>query len=203
MPGLDLVAFLIGTVVMVAVPGPAIVFAVTRTLELGRAAGLVSVAGLETGLVTHVALAAGGLSAILASSPTSMHALRLLGAAYLLALAVQAYRHRERSDAVRHVTADASAAQATASLAASRPVALAGATTWRLFCGGFLVDLLNPKTGLFFLAFCPNSFTQPWPTRGSCSCWSASASLPLHRFTTAVGSSSQPSWPAAERAHPP
>lgn len=64
----DLGAFLVVTLVVMAVPGPSVIFVVTRTLEGGRTAGLVSMLGLEAGLTLHVVIAATGLSAAMASS---------------------------------------------------------------------------------------------------------------------------------------
>jgi threonine/homoserine/homoserine lactone efflux protein len=102
-------------------------------VEQGRRAGLVSVLGLETGALLHVAAASAGLSAIVASSPAAFAVLRYGGAAYLLWLAIRALRRRD------------------ARSASARPPT----PTARLFRDAVLVDLLNPKTALFFLAFLP------------------------------------------------
>ncbi len=134
MPSLTTLAlFAASTLALLAVPGPSVLYVVARTVEQGRTAGLVSVLGLETGALIHVAAAAGGLSALVASSPTAFAVLRYGGAAYLLWLGVRTLR-RSREDA---------------------PAALAPASHARLFRDGVLVDLLNPKTALFFLAFLP------------------------------------------------
>jgi threonine/homoserine/homoserine lactone efflux protein len=133
MPALDtLLLFAVSTLAILVVPGPSVMFVVARTLEHGRVAGLVSMAGVETGALIHVAIAAAGLSALVASSPGAVTALRWVGAAYLLWLAVQALRRH-------HPTGPPPA-----------PV-----PNMRLFRAGLLVDLLNPKTALFFLAFLP------------------------------------------------
>jgi threonine/homoserine/homoserine lactone efflux protein len=133
MPALDtLLLFAVSTLAILVVPGPSVMFVVARTLEHGRAAGLVSMAGVETGALIHVAVAAAGLSALVASAPGAITALRWVGAAYLLWLAAQALR-RYRGDG---------------------PPA-AAVPKRRLFREGLLVDLLNPKTALFFLAFLP------------------------------------------------
>lgn len=139
-----LLAFAMASLVTVAVPGPAVVYVVTRSLEHGRSAGLYSMAGLETGAAVHVSLAAGGLAAVLRGSPVAITLIAWLGAAYLLWLAVQALRSAR--------TEHASPASTTAPLRR------------RLYWDGLLVDLLNPKTALFFLAFLPQ-FVDP--TRGS------------------------------------
>jgi threonine/homoserine/homoserine lactone efflux protein len=128
-----LLLFTLSTLVLLAVPGPSVLYVVARTVEQGRTAGLVSVLGLETGALLHVVAAAGGLSALVASSPAAFAALRYAGAAYLLWLGVRTLR-RTRTGA---------------------PAGLAPASHARLFRDGVLVDLLNPKTALFFLAFLP------------------------------------------------
>jgi threonine/homoserine/homoserine lactone efflux protein len=130
-----LLLFAGSTLLVLAVPGPSVLYVVARTIEHGRAAGLVSVLGLEAGALVHVAAAAAGLSALLASSPTAFAVLHYGGAAYLLWLAIRA---------LRRGVAGAPAAQ--------RPAAVSHG---RLFRDGALVDVLNPKTSLFFLAFLP------------------------------------------------
>jgi threonine/homoserine/homoserine lactone efflux protein len=129
-----LLLFAGSTLVLLAVPGPSVLYVVARTVEQGRAAGLVSVLGLETGALIHVAAAAAGLSALVASSPTAFAALRYGGAAYLLWLGIRTLR-RSRAGAPAR--------------------SLGRASYGRLFRDGVLVDVLNPKTALFFLAFLP------------------------------------------------
>lgn len=142
--------FLVATVALLVVPGPSVVFAVTRALSLGRAAGLVSVVGLEAGLFVHVAAATVGLSALAASSKVTMTGLRLAGAAYLLFLAGRI--------ALAH--------PAPVGAGVARPVPTGGAgvdtsagrprlARWALVRDAFLVDLLNPQSLLFFMAFLP------------------------------------------------
>jgi threonine/homoserine/homoserine lactone efflux protein len=129
-----LLLFAASTLALLALPGPSVLYVVARTIEQGRTAGLVSVLGLETGALIHVAAAACGLSALVASSPAAFTALRYGGAAYLLWLAIRALRRSGAS-------------------AALQP---RGAASYRrLFGDGVLVDVLNPKTTLFFLAFLP------------------------------------------------
>jgi len=135
MPAADtLLVFALSTLVLLAIPGPSVLFVVARTVEHGRAAGLVSMLGVEAGALVHVAVAAAGVSALVASSPTALTVLRWAGGAYLLWLGAQALRRR------RAVLAGAPAPHASHA---------------RLFRQGVLVDLLNPKTALFFLAFLP------------------------------------------------
>jgi threonine/homoserine/homoserine lactone efflux protein len=128
-----LLLFAGSTLLLLAVPGPSVLYVVARTVEQGRKAGLVSVLGLEAGALVHVAAAAAGLSALVASSPAALTALRYAGAAYLIWLGIRALRRPEDVEATRP----------------------GGASYRRLFGEGVLVDVLNPKTTLFFLAFLP------------------------------------------------
>jgi threonine/homoserine/homoserine lactone efflux protein len=133
-----LLLFALSTLALLIIPGPSVIFVVARTLEHGRAAGFVSVLGIETGALVHVGAAAAGLSAILASSPEASSLLRFAGGSYLLWLGARALRTRPPA---------ADGAPASASNA-------------RLFAQGILVDALNLKTALFFMAFLP-AFVDP------------------------------------------
>ena len=134
-----LLVFVPSTLALLAVPGPSVVYVVTRTLEQGRRAGLVSMLGLETGALVHVALSALGVTALLAASDWAFLAVKYAGATYLVVLGMRQLRRRP---------AGAGAADSPTTSEA------------RLFRDGVLVDLLNPKTGLFFLAFLPQ-FVEP------------------------------------------
>ncbi|MEL7975844.1 LysE family translocator [Isoptericola sp. F-RaC21] len=142
-----LLGFLGASLATLAVPGPSVVYVVARASAHGRRAGLYSMAGLETGAALHVVAAAAGLAALLARSPALFDAVRWSGAAYLVWLGVREL-HAARARAV-------SAGDATGEDAA--PTA---PRRWRLFADGVLVDVLNPKTALFFLAFLPQ-FADP------------------------------------------
>ena len=131
-------AFAIAVTVFVT-PGPAVLYIVTRSVEQGRWAGLVSALGVHVGTLVHVAAAALGLSALLVSSALAFDIVKYLGALYLIYLGIR-----------RLVTSDAAAA---ASAAAPRSLR-------RLFAQGIVVNILNPKTALFFLAFLPQ-FVDP------------------------------------------
>jgi threonine/homoserine/homoserine lactone efflux protein len=135
-----LLVFAAASVVLAVVPGPAVIYIVTRSVRHGRAAGLVSTLGVEAGNLVHVAAAAVGLSALLASSATAFNLVRYAGAAYLLYLGVRALLGREAEDG------------------RERPVV----GRRRLFWEGAVVSALNPKTALFFLAFLPQ-FADPAP----------------------------------------
>jgi threonine/homoserine/homoserine lactone efflux protein len=141
MPPLStLLVFVAATAALVAIPGPSVLFIVARSLEHGRVAGLISMAGIEVGALLHVALATAGVSALVAGSPVVLDAVKFAGAAYLLAMGVRALRRR------------------------GEPLPAASVPRRALFRQGLVVDALNPKTALFFLAFLPQ-FVDP--ARGS------------------------------------
>jgi len=133
-----LLLFAGASLAMLVVPGPSVVYIVTRSLEQGRVAGLVSMLGVQAGATVHVAAAALGVSAILASSATAFTIVKWLGAAYLVYLGVQRLRRGE--------------------LLRVGPVE--PHTHVRLFGQGVVVNVLNPKTAMFFLAFLPQ-FVDP------------------------------------------
>jgi threonine/homoserine/homoserine lactone efflux protein len=135
--GSTLVLFAVAAVTLLVIPGPAVLYIVTRSVDQGRAAGLASVCGVHVGTLVHVAAAALGLSALLVSSATAYHAVRWLGAAYLIWLGVR--RLLARDD-------DTQAAPGPG----TRRHGLR-----RIFAQGVVVNVLNPKTALFFLAFLP------------------------------------------------
>ena len=116
-------------------PGPAVLYIVTRSVDQGRRAGLVSVLGVHAGTLVHVAAAAAGLSAVLVASATVFSVVKYLGAAYLIYLGVR--QLVSRAPDPTDVT-----------LAAAPQLS-------RAFLDGFIVNVLNPKTALFFLAFLP------------------------------------------------
>ena len=131
--------FAIAALVLLLTPGPAVLYIVTRSIDQGRRAGLVSVLGVHVGTLAHILAAAVGLSALLAASATAFGVVKYLGAAYLIFIGVR--RLRDRSSIVAPE--------------AGRPKALR-----RAFLDGVVVNVLNPKTGLFFLAFLPQFVTE-------------------------------------------
>ena len=140
-----LALFAVAAVTLLVIPGPAVLYIVTRSVDQGRAAGLASVCGVHVGTLVHVAAAALGLSALLVSSATAYDAVRWLGAVYLVWLGVR--RLLARDD-------DLAAAGS-----GNRRTGLG-----RIFAQGVVVNVLNPKTALFFFAFLPQ-FVDP--SRGS------------------------------------
>ena len=134
---LTLALFAVAALTLLVIPGPAVLYIVTRSVDQGRAAGLASVCGVHVGTLVHVAAAALGLSALLVSSATAYHAVRWLGAAYLIWLGI---RRLLANDEDARPEMD------------RRPHRLG---LGRIFAQGVVVNLLNPKTALFFLAFLP------------------------------------------------
>jgi len=126
--------FVVAALLLLLTPGPAVLYIVARSLEQGRRAGLVSALGVHAGTLVHVVAAAAGVSAVLAASATAFSAVKYVGAAYLIYLGVRRLRDR------RSVLGTAQPA----------PVSLR-----RAFVDGVVVNVLNPKTALFFLAFLP------------------------------------------------
>jgi threonine/homoserine/homoserine lactone efflux protein len=125
--------FALAALALLVIPGPSVLYVVTRSVEQGRRAGLLSVLGIHTGTLVHIAAAATGLSALLLASATLFEVVKFAGAAYLNFLGV--------SRLVRRV-APAEASIERASLG-------------RVYGQGFVVNVLNPKTALFFVAFFP------------------------------------------------
>ena len=93
-----LLVFSLAAVVLIAVPGPNLIYIATRSMSEGRRSGLASALGVETGTLVHVAAAALGLSALLASSATAFDVVRYAGAAYLVYLGVRTLRQGEPLD---------------------------------------------------------------------------------------------------------
>jgi threonine/homoserine/homoserine lactone efflux protein len=135
-PGAANLGLFIGAaLVLLLVPGPAVLYIFARSVAQGRLAGLVSIVGIHSATLVHVAAAALGLSALLASSALAFSVVKYAGAAYLIWLGLKKIFGRSEVADV-DVTAQANG-------------------YGRLFRDGFIVNLLNPKTALFFLAFLP------------------------------------------------
>ena len=138
-----LLIFVAAAAALLIVPGPAVLYIVTRSIDQGRWAGIVSVLGIGLGTVFHVAAAALGLSAILVSSALAFSIVKYLGAAYLIYLGVRKLLSKENAFLPEHMQKQKLS---------------------RIFTQGVVVNVLNPKTALFFFAFLPQ-FVDP--ARGS------------------------------------
>jgi threonine/homoserine/homoserine lactone efflux protein len=142
-----LAAYSLACFVLFITPGPDMSLQLAKTLAGGRRAGIAAATGASLGIVVHSLLAAFGLSALVAASPSMFLALKVLGAGYLLWLAVDAIRN-----------------------GSSLSVAAEGSTTmsfWRTLALGIGVNLTNPKVVLFFVTFLPQFVDAADPHAGA------------------------------------
>ena len=131
--------FALACLAFLAIPGPSVFYIVTRSLVQGRRAGVTSMLGVQAGGLVHVVAAAFGVSALIASSAAAFTVVKYAGAAYLVFLGLRKLFGAEPDEpAIEHGPASAG----------------------RLFGHGVVVNVLNPKTALFFLAFLPQ-FVDP------------------------------------------
>jgi threonine/homoserine/homoserine lactone efflux protein len=130
--------FSLTAVALLLVPGPAVLYVVVQSAEQGRRVGLASVAGIHLGTLVHVAAATVGLSALVVASAVAFSTVKFAGAAYLIYLGVRRLLARDEDLELRRTR---------------EPLR-------RAFARGIVVNVLNPKTALFFLAFLPQ-FVDP------------------------------------------
>jgi len=135
-PTPHLLAFTITSVVLIAIPGPSVLFVVSRAITLGKAAGVATVAGNTAGAFTQVIAVAFGIGPLVERSVLLFTVLKLAGACYLVFLGVQAIRHRR-------------------SLAEALGSTIERKTTTRIVIDGFMVGVTNPKVIVFFAAMLP------------------------------------------------
>src|SRR4029079_13588042 len=140
MPDPSRLALFVGAaLLLLVVPGPSVLYIVTQSVSHGRRAGIVSVAGITTRTLVHIAAATVGLSALLASSALAFDVVKYLGVAYLIVVGIRRLAGWEREQ---------------------EPWTGAPRNLGRLYRQGIVVNTLNPKTALFFLAFLPQ-FVDP------------------------------------------
>ena len=135
-----LLTFALAAIALVAIPGPNLIYIITRGIQQGRRAAFVSSLGVQRGMVAHVLLATFGLSAVIASSPVLYDVIRYAGAGYLVWIGVSLLRKR------------GAPVGATVEL---RPASMRS-----LFLHGLAINMLNPKVILFVLALLPQ-FVDP------------------------------------------
>jgi threonine/homoserine/homoserine lactone efflux protein len=129
----------VAAIALLVVPGPAVIYIVTRSIQQGRRAGLASVLGIHVGTLVHIAAATLGLSALVVSSAVAFTVVKVAGALYLVGLGLWTLFSRS----------------------SDTEIALGGERNLRrAFAQGIVVNVLNPKTALFFLAFLPQ-FVDP------------------------------------------
>lgn len=134
-----LLAFAAAAALFAYMPGPALLYTAAQTISRGRRAGLLAALGIHIGCYAHVAAAAFGLSAIFSAVPTLYFALKIIGGAYLIFLGVQMIRTKAEAGPVP---------------------TLPPKTSRRAFADSVLVEVLNPKVAVFFIAFLPQ-FVSP------------------------------------------
>ena len=133
-----LALFVGAALALLVVPGPAVLYIVTQSIGGGRRAGFMCTLGIHTGTLVHVGAATVGLSALLASSALAFDVVKYLGAAYLIVVGIRRLAGLDRGEAEEHVPRSRGS----------------------LYRQGIVVNVLNPKTALFFLAFLPQ-FVDP------------------------------------------
>ena len=138
-----LLSFALISLALIVVPGPNVLFVVSRSLQLGRAAGVGTAAGGQIGVFAQVAAVAFGIGVLVERSVAVFTVIKLAGAAYLVCLGVQAVRHRR-------------------SLTGALGATVAQKTPLRILRDGFLVGVTNPKAIVFFAAVLP-----PFADRGA------------------------------------
>jgi threonine/homoserine/homoserine lactone efflux protein len=139
-PSIDLlIAFAIATLIFAYIPGPAILYTAAQTLARGRKGGLMAALGIHCGGYAHVLGATFGLSALFQHVPTLYTIVKIAGALYLIWLGIAMMRVKSDAGELPQV---------------------AGRGTWRAFLDSVVVEILNPKAALFFLAFLPQ-FVDP------------------------------------------
>ncbi|RWX76106.1 LysE family translocator [Neorhizobium lilium] len=140
MPSAELLlTFFVTTVLFAYLPGPAMLYAAAQTLAGGRRAGLMATLGIHLGCYVHVVAAAAGLSILFAAVPILYAAVKLIGAGYLIWLGISLFRSRGQEDGGEAGTPKSAA---------------------RAFLHSISVEVLNPKTAIFFMAFLPQ-FIDP------------------------------------------
>ena len=132
--GSTIALFSLAAVALAVVPGPAVAYIVTQSVDKGRRAGIVSALGIASGGLVHIIAATVGLSALIASSAAAFNVVKFVGAAYLIAVGIRRILSRDEPEAALDV----------------EPTPLR-----HVYAQGVVVNVLNPKTALFFLAFLP------------------------------------------------
>ena len=131
--------FLLSSFLLWITPGTDTMYILARSISQGRRAGVVSALGISSGILVHTVFAAFGLSAVLATSAWAFTAIKVVGAAYLIYLGIQAWLSLINTLSV---------------------VAMGSMSGWQIYRQGVVTNVLNPKVALFFLAFLPQ-FVNP------------------------------------------
>lgn len=138
----EIIPFLMASVLLTISPGPDIIYVLVQGMTNGKKYGIITALGLVTGIIIHTSLVAFGISAIIKQSDTLFLAIKVLGAGYLLYLASQVYRSKGEIEV-------------------SQDEIPPKKDLLSLFKRGFLMNVLNPKVAIFFLAFFPGFLWEP------------------------------------------
>lgn len=137
----QLIPFLTASILLTFSPGPDIIYVLVRSMAYGSKQGIITALGLVSGILIHTSLVAFGVSAIIKQSDSVFLIIKVLGAAYLLYLAWQVYK----SDPEIAFSSEG----------------INNRSLKSLFKQGFIMNVLNPKVGIFFLAFFPGFLWEP------------------------------------------
>ena len=137
----QLIPFLTASAILTISPGPDIIYVMVQGMANGKKPALITALGLATGIIVHTSLVAFGVSAIIKNSETLFFIIKLFGAIYLLYLAWQVFK----SDPKIAYSAEG----------------IKQKTLFSLFKQGFIMNVLNPKVSIFFLAFFPGFLWEP------------------------------------------
>ncbi len=129
----NFLAFLIATLILLVIPGPAVLFVVGKSIDQGKMSGIISVLGIAFGTVFHVVAAAFGISALLTTSELAFNILKYVGASYLIYLGLVNIYSKKKVVTLKHRSQN----------------------LIEVFFQGVLVNILNPKTALFIFSFIP------------------------------------------------
>lgn len=138
----QLIPFLTASILLTISPGPDIIYVLVQGMTNGKKYGVITTLGLVSGIIVHTSLVAFGISAIINQSEVLFLIIKIIGAAYLLYLAFMVYK----SDPQINVGVDAT---------------IQKKDLWSLYKRGFLMNVLNPKVAIFFLAFFPGFLWEP------------------------------------------
>lgn len=142
----DLALFVTSGLLLNIIPGPDSLLIMTRSASQGWRAGCAAALGIGSGTFVHVFAAALGLSALLATSATAFTVVKLIGAAYILYMAVSLLRSKRPADSLE-------------------PIVVPSRSYRKIFAQGFLTNILNPKVAVFFLAFVPQFIDADAPNK--------------------------------------
>ena len=137
----QIIPFLTASILLTFSPGPDIIYVLVRSMAFGYKQGIVTALGLVSGILIHTSLVAFGVSAIIKQSDSIFLVIKIFGALYLLYLAYQVYK----SDPKIAFTSEG----------------IKDKSMFRLFRQGFIMNVLNPKVSIFFLAFFPGFLWEP------------------------------------------